>query len=154
MRRTLVVLTLLAGLIVAAVPAIAGGAATAETRARTLVATLTGDGEVPPVASDGVGVAQVTVDKKKKTICYEITVDGITPTAIHIHSGVAGVNGPVVVDFGTFGDAISGRSQGCTTDIAKPVLRDIKDNPQNYYINVHTAAVPSGEIRGQLARIR
>ena len=65
--------------------------------ATTLHATLTGEQEVPgPGDPDGVGHAVVKVFKKK--VCYTLEVKRIKPaTAAHIHRGVRGLNGLIVV---------------------------------------------------------
>jgi CHRD domain len=148
-RRLIVVLALLGLVAAAAIPAIAAIDGP-ETNAKVLTATLTGDGEATHVDSDGVGVATVTIDRRKKVLCYDISLTGIKPTLFHIHEGAAGVNGPVVVDFTTFGQDVRKQSRGCTRHVAKGLLRDIQANPENFYVNVHTAANPGGELRGQL----
>jgi hypothetical protein len=40
-------------------------------------------------------------------------------------------------------------AEGTTTDPA--LTAAILANPENYYVNVHTTACPTGTIRGQLA---
>lgn len=139
--------TLLAAM---AVPAIAAN--TAATNATSLVATLHGGAEVPPVATKVAGLARITIDLDKRIICYDLLTTGKRrPVAAHIHEGIAGANGGVVVDFGTFGQAIGRQSEGCTRSIPKSTLEAIAAAPSNYYVNVHTAANTSGEVRGQLA---
>jgi CHRD domain len=64
------------------------------------------------------------------------------PIAAHIHVGSAGVAGPVVVPL----DPIPG---GCVK-VDKNLIAAIKENPSNYYLNVHTGPFPAGAIRGQL----
>jgi hypothetical protein len=138
-----------------AVPVIALAIHPAITRDATRVATLTGAGETNPVDSDGSGLGRVTIDARKRLLCYELIVTGINPTAAHIHPGAAGVDGAPIVDFSTFGEALGSSSHGCVRGgdaPTRPVLRDIVENPKEYYVNVHTAANPGGEIRGQLSR--
>ena len=63
----------------------------------------------------------------------------------HIHHGAAGTNGPVVVDFM---EPVNGLN-GCVT--ADPALiKQIRQDPGDYYVNVHTEMFPAGEVRGQL----
>ncbi len=97
------------------------------------------------------GIAHVTIDVDKRLICYDLHVTGRNPVAAHIHEGADGVNGGVVVDFGTFGQSVKRNSEGCTRKVAKSVLTAIADNPAGYYVNVHTTQNPSGEVRGQLS---
>jgi len=124
----------------------------------TLEAALTGgDTEVPdPGDPDGSGGAQVTINVRKQKLCFTLVVLDITlPTAAaHIHEGAAGVAGDIVVTLEApeeiDGTGI-GLSTGCVRDLAKPLLRDIKQNPDPYYVNVHTSDFPGGAVRGQLA---
>jgi hypothetical protein len=147
--RGVVVATLGCTLLLPAVPA--GAAAT------TLQAALSGgDTEVPdPGDPDGSGGAVVKVDVKKQKVCYTLVVLDITlPTAAaHIHEGEAGVAGPIAVTLKApqeiAGTGI-GLATGCAKDQPKPLLRDIRRNPDRYYINVHTADFPGGAVRGQL----
>jgi hypothetical protein len=41
--------------------------------------------------------------------------------------------------------------QGCVT-ADKDLIKDIRQNPENYYVNVHNAAFPGGAVRGQLEK--
>ena len=66
-------------------------------------------------------------------------------TGHHIHDGVAGVNGPVVVNFSA---AYSGTVVVTPTQAALIIA-----DPARFYVNLHTAAFPGGELRGQLAAI-
>ena len=67
--------------------------------ARTLKAKLDGAAEIPgPGDNDGSGNVSLTLSAGKDRICYELAVSNIaTATAAHIHSGEAGVAGPVLV---------------------------------------------------------
>ena len=94
------------------------------------------------------------VDGDPTTLCYVLTVDKIgTAVAAHIHEGAAGTNGPVVVNLAAPAD---GNSADCLTEgeagkfVGDQTVADILANPEDYYVNVHTAEYPSGAIRGQL----
>lgn len=106
-------------------------------------ATLNGSNEVPPNASTNVGTTVVDVDPSSSTISWRTTssVPLASVTGHHIHQGVAGVNGPIVVNFG---GAYSGSV--VNTTVAPQILA----NPTSFYVNLHTRAFPGGEIRGQL----
>ena len=77
-----------------------------------LTARLTGGTEVPgPGDADGSGAFSIHADTEMANrMCYELSVEDIaTATAGHIHRGVAGVSGPVVVPLMT---PASGESEG------------------------------------------
>jgi hypothetical protein len=78
-------------------------------------------------------------------------------TAAHIHTGAAGVNGPILVP----ADVAAGQvtltgGAGTFTRINLPIsaanAQAIINNPPGFYFNVHTSANPGGVMRGQLAR--
>lgn len=81
-----------------------------------------------------------------KILTLQISYLGLTPTMWHIHKGAVGVAGPVVLDLGTtFGSPFS----FSTSALDATQEADLKSGL--YYVNIHSAAVPSGEIRGQLS---
>lgn len=136
MRRMLVVVAVLAALVVFAVPVHA---------AEQFKSELLGENEVGGGDEDGHGVAKVIM-RQDGTVCFDFAVQGVAPIfAGHIHEGVAGVNGGVVVDF----DIATNGLSGCVVaDIA--VLDAIRSNPSGYYFNLHNEEFPAGALRGQV----
>ena len=70
---------------------------------RPLFTRLNGSATVPgPGASEGEGIALLTLNPGHGEICFSLKVSNIGPaTAAHIHRGPAGVAGPVVVPAGS-----------------------------------------------------
>lgn len=122
-----------------------------ETKARVATATLTGTGEVAVNDSEAAGVIRITVDRAKHLLCYELVATGIDIVAGHIHKAPAGTNGGVVLDLNSFGQPLGEVSVGCQADVRKGLLRGLANNPDRFYVNLHTVEFPGGEIRGQLA---
>ena len=135
--------------------ALASGALAAE----PFTASLDGDKSVPPIAGDGTGSATVTISDDGQSVSWNVSWSGLTgpPGAAHIHIGAANATGPVMIPFepvsatgttGTFNASDYTGGDGLPADWAG-VLAAIRGG--NTYVNVHTAANPPGEIRGQLA---
>ena len=104
--------------------------------------------EVPPKTSAGTGEAVATLDTTTKVLSYTITYKGLTgpATAAHFHGPAAvGVNAGVVVPFNPVTSPIIGKVTLTDAQIA-----DLEAG--KWYANVHTAANPGGEIRGQMVR--
>lgn len=117
---------------------------------RPLRASLSGAAEVPgPGDPDGSSTAFITLKQGQSLVCWAITApDIVSPTAAHIHAGVAGIAGPVVV---TLSPPEGGTSAGCAS-VDRALYMEIRKNPAAYYVNVHTAEFPSGALRGQLTK--
>lgn len=110
----------------------------------TFKADLKGAAEVPPVDSAASGSADVTVDTDAKKISWTVKAEGLSgdPTAAHIHGpATAAESAPPVIDLS------SAIMQG-SADITGAQWADLQAG--KYYLNVHTAKFPDGEIRGQL----
>jgi hypothetical protein len=113
----------------------------------------------PSGDKDGSGTAELTVDLKTGTVCYDITVIGIgAPTEpaagignAHIHSYPEG--GAIAVDLDTQFTLVEGdtyQAKECVT-ANRQALVDVLLHPERYYINVHTVAFPGGAVQGDLA---
>lgn len=129
----------------------AGSAAAQEDSGRPLSATLTGAAEVPgPGDADGAGTATIRLNQGKKQVCYELSVANIaTATLAHIHRGGATVSGPPVI---TLEAPADGTSSGCVENVSDELIKEIRQNPENFYVNVHNAEFPDGAVRGQLGK--
>lgn len=125
--------------------------AVAEKTAETYTATLTGAQEPGNTGDpDGAGRAEISIADNFDQVCWDLNdLRGIGPiTAAHIHRGAPGVNGPPVFPLK---QANEGGWKGCASG-AEWTADRIENNPEAFYVNVHTAEYPNGAIRGQLRR--
>ncbi len=113
----------------------------------TFKAIINGASETPANASTASGTATLTYNKDTKIFTVVVTFSGITATASHIHKGDVGVAGPVV-----FGFTSPVTSPINYTSVALDATQDADLNANMYYVNIHSAAFPGGEIRGQLIK--
>ena len=107
--------------------------------------TLTGAQEVPPVATAATGSGTITV-LMDRSVSGTVSTSGVAATAAHIHLAAPGQNGPVIVPLNR-----SGENTWSVPDSIR--LNDAQYEAYrlgNLYINVHSAANPAGEIRGQV----
>ena len=123
---------------------------------RPFSTTLTGAAEVPgPGDADASGTAFITLNQGQGEVCFDLSWTGIdgTVVAAHIHVGPAGVAGPVVVPL--FTDvALSGTdsASGCVSGVSEELIKAIRHDPENYYVNIHSSVFPAGAVRGQLGK--
>lgn len=119
---------------------------------RFFLVPLKGAAEVPgPGDPDGFGTALLRLNQAQGTISFRIKVTNITlpATGAHIHVGTAAEAGSVVVAL-TPPD-LSGSSSG-EVNVDPALIEAIRQNPENYYVNVHTTPLyEAGAVRGQLA---
>ena len=122
---------------------------------RPFSTTLTGTAEVPgPGDPDASGTALITLNQGQGEVCFDLSWAGIdgTVTAAHIHIGAATEAGPVVVPLFTDA-ALSGTdsTSGCVSGVSEELIKAIRQDPENYYVNIHSDVFPAGAVRGQLA---
>lgn len=122
-------------------------------------ATLTGGEEVPPVETQASGAAQFQM-LAENAMSYSVNATGIQAvTAGHIHAGLPGENGDIVVTLFSYDPARDEVAEAGTItadDLEGPMaggpLSDLMDAMEEgeTYVNIHTEQNPNGEIRGQI----
>lgn len=124
---------------------IAAGCATSMGTKQGTNVYLDGKNEVPPVTTMAKGLGTIIV-LADKTVSGSVRTTGVDGTAAHIHEGAVGVNGPVIVP-------LTKTADNTWTVPAGARLTDTQYTGYlagNMYVNVHSAANPGGELRGQL----
>jgi len=117
-----------------------------------LKADLKGSEETPPSTSAGTGSFTGTYDTKTKKLTWTITYSGLTgPVTRADFHGPAGIGkyGSIKVRVIVNHSPIEG-SAILTKPTAKALDNDLLNG--KFYINLHTAAYPRGEIRGQIVK--
>lgn len=114
---------------------------------KTATTQLSGTSEVPAVTGSASGTMQAKLDTKTNQLTWTITYAGLTgpATAGHFHGPAnVGENAGVAIPLtGSLVSPISGSAM-----LSPAQLADVMAG--KWYINLHTAANPNGEIRGQL----
>ena len=113
----------------------------------TALTQLSGGNEVPATTSAGTGSVETSFNKDTYLLRWTVTYSGLSGPATggHFHGpAIPGQNAPVVVPFnGSLASPIMGEM------ILKPAqAADLLAG--KWYVNLHTAANPGGEIRGQV----
>ena len=113
----------------------------------TFKASLSGMNEVPPNTSAATGSATLTYNRDTRIFTVIVDFSGLEATAGHIHKGATNVSGEVVFPFSSPISSPIGYSSAPLTEAEEKDLYD-----HMYYVNIHTAVYPGGEIRGQLIK--
>ncbi len=111
-----------------------------------LRANLDAKQEVPPNSSPATGMMEGSFNKTTSLLTYKITYSGLTgsATAGHFHGPAStGQNAGVVVPFNNPSNPIQG-----SLTLTPGQIADLMAG--KWYVNIHTAANPGGEIRGQV----
>ena len=114
-----------------------------------LTASGSGAEEVPAGEADATVRADMTVDTESGSITYTVRVSGNDEpaAAAHIHRAPRGQAGDVVVPLDPAA-VNEGRQATAAADPA--VVREIAENPENFYVNVHSPRFQQGFARSQL----
>lgn len=108
------------------------------------------DGDPDP---GGEADAEIDINLETDEVCFDIEwEDTDAPNEAHIHEGESGETGDVAVDLTQGFDpaqiADDEEVEGCFQEDDHDTLQDIADNPEDYYIDLHS---DNGDLRGQLA---
>lgn len=135
--------------------------------------TMTTAAEVPPITNvTGSGVATITANPVRDdkgivtggTVTFSMTYDlpaGIVLVGLHIHEGLVGTNGPVVINTGLSNANSTTLANGkgsanFVVNIAGNSLEPFKRmlaNPSGFYVNLHSSVNTGGVIRAQLSAL-
>lgn len=132
------------GSVLAAIAALSGSARAEIIR---FDVPLSGENQVPPVGAPGTGLLTAEFDTDNRLLRWTIVFQNLTgpPTAAHLHGPAElGQNAGVAI--------------GIEGDLSSPVVGELTLSEAEasyllgglYYLNIHTAAFPAGEIRGQI----
>lgn len=113
---------------------------------QTFRATLSSAAEVPANASAGTGTLTADFDKATSVLKWKLSYAGLTGPAsmAHFHGpAMPGTNAGVVVPF----PSAASPAEGSAT-LTPAQVTDLMAGM--WYVNVHTAQNPGGEIRGQV----
>jgi hypothetical protein len=132
-------------------------------------ATMNGASENPVNTSTGTGLFTATLDTVTNVFTYDIIFSGLSAGVNngHIHGpAAAGVNAGTTVNFNTlaganfsFGLPAGGAHGQLTLTAATQVTATVNGDSLRKllfagltYANIHTTAIPGGEIRGQILK--
>lgn len=129
------------------------GSATPSRAATTnFKATMNGATEVPPNQTTGTGAVTASFDPSTKVLTWEGNFSGLSgaATAAHFHGPAEpGKNAGVAIWISEKGKTLDSPFKGTAT-LTDAQASDLQAGLM--YVNVHTAANPGGELRGQLVK--
>ena len=115
-------------------------------------ASMSGATEVPATKSEGAGTVNATLDTATKVLSWDVAYWGLTgpATAAHFHGPADATKAAgVVIPIAKAGDPVPYKG---TATLTAEQMADLMAG--KWYVNVHTAANPPGEIRGQVMKAK
>ncbi|KAJ1446773.1 hypothetical protein M885DRAFT_545300 [Pelagophyceae sp. CCMP2097] len=120
----------------------ADGALRGQLKAPAAMALTLEGSQVPMGAGSTTGSGSIDLYAYSTVICFMLTTDKVSPTAMHVHLGVAGASGVVVLSLGIV--------DGCV-DVPVGFIDGALAAPASFYVNVHSVEFEGGAVRAQLA---
>ena len=120
----------------------------------TFTANLDASRQVPANTSTATGFGKVVLDVVADIMTVDLSWQGLTGPALaaHIHGpGAAGTNAAILFPFMNVPEVVSGSMPEQMISITPSQIADLEAGL--YYMNIHTAMFPLGEIRGQLTQV-
>jgi hypothetical protein len=116
---------------------------------------LSGDNQVPPVATSGSGTFSATYNRSTKMLSYNFTWtlgdENDNTIGIHFHGpALADQNAPVVIPIDSHPTSHTSSVTGETRELTETEEEQLLDG--RWYINIHSTTYEDGELRGQLLR--
>lgn len=137
-----------------------------------MMSELSAANEVPSIAglnAVGTGTVMILTTRSRQgaltsgLVIFNVAYSGFPAdtvlTAMHVHRGLPGGNGSVVLDSAMTRTEVGGNGSGVlhfesemnlTRPLVVPALEDIQFNPGSFYLNVHSTVNPAGAIRGPM----
>lgn len=115
---------------------------------KIFTATLNGPQVVPPSSSGATGSGSFVLDTTAHTLSYNVSFTGLQGVEVgaHIHGPAAiGVNGGIL-----FALPLGSPASGVVTTT---LAQEAAIQAELSYVDIHSAAFPGGEIRGQIVRV-
>ena len=119
--------------------------------------TLSGEDANPPTDTDATGTAAFLYEREPEDIDYQLTIAGVRQlTMAHLHQGTADVTGPFLALLFGASSPVNGtiEANGSITqndlpdaEVAEVVFLMLTGSA---YVDTHTTANPTGEMRGQV----
>lgn len=110
---------------------------------------LSGGQEIPAVLTLARGSGYAMINRNDFAVELKLVTEGVAnATMAHIHTGIRGANGPVLVGLEQSMDDPNVWMSPANLAIDADIFAVLVSG--GHYVNVHTPANPSGEIRGQI----
>ena len=121
---------------------------------KSLYAFMDGELETKPGDTDGHARIGIRFDRARGRACFDLRKFKLeTPTAMHIHRGRKGKDGPIVVTFFEKPTGAGrGKVTGCVNNVSRTTIDKILASPAAYYANVHTRRTRTAPSAGSSRR--